>query len=162
MPGKMTTDGIGELEKKLQEMEDETAHNIAARALYEGAGVMADAIDKAVQGIVTEPFRYAAGGQKRFPSPEEKAILEQADKGVAKFRDDGGTIETSVGLQSSGYGNLAGRRKPVPLIANAINSGTSFMSRQPFYRRAESQTKGPALSRIEEKLREEINKLSID
>lgn len=162
MPGKMTTSGIGELENRLQEIQDETAHDIAAAALYEGAGVMADAVSSAVEGIATEPFRYAAGGRKRLPSPEEKAILEQASKGVAKFRDDGGKVETSVGLQSSGYGNLAGRRKPVPMIANAINSGTSFMSKQPFYRRATSQAKGPALSRIEDKLREELNKLSID
>ena len=162
MPGKITTSGIGELEKRLQKIEDETAHDIAAKALYEGAGLMADAVSSAVQEIATEPFRYAAGGRKRLPSPEEKAILEQASKGVAKFRDDGGTVETSVGLQSSGYGDLAGRRKPIPMIANAINSGTSFMSKQPFYRRATSPAKGPALSRIEDKLREELNKLSID
>ena len=162
MAGKSKTTGIGELEMKLQEMEASTAHDIAAAALYEGAGVVADAVSRAVRGIATEPFRYAAGGRKRLASPEEKAVLESAGKGVAKFRDDGATVETSVGMQNSGYGTIAGRRKPVPLIANAINHGTSFMTKQPFIRQVNSQSNGPALSKIENKLREELDKLSLD
>ena len=136
----------------------DAAHDIAAQSLYEGAGVMADAVTRAVDTIVTEPFRYAAGGHKRLPSPEEKALLENADKGVANFRDDGGSVQTSVGLNATGYGQIKGRTKPVPMIANAINSGTSFMTKQPFYRRAMSQSKSAALTKIEDGIRSRIEK----
>lgn len=161
MACKISTSGMDDLLGKLQKAGD-AAHDIAAVGLYEGAGVMADAVSQAVRGIATEPFRYAAGGHRRLPSPEEKAVLEAAQKGVAHFRDDGGSVNTSVGLNAAGYGTVAGRTKPVGLIANSINSGTSFMSKQPFYRRAQSQSKGQALGKIETKLREEVDKLSGD
>ena len=161
MAYKISTSGMDDLLGKLQKAGD-AAHDIAAAGLYEGAGVMADAVSQAVRGIATEPFRYAAGGRRRLPSPEEKAVLEVAEKGVAHFRDDGGSVNTSVGLNAAGYGTVAGRTKPVGLIANSINSGTSFMSKQPFYRRAQSQSKGQALGKMETKLREEIDKLSVD
>ena len=158
MAYKVSTSGIGKLTDMLKEAGD-AAHDIAAESLYEGAGVVADAVTRAVDSIVTEPFRYAAGGHKRLPSPEEKALLENADKGVAKFRDDGGSVQTSVGLNATGYGQINGRTKPIPMIANAINSGTSFMTKQPFYRRAMSQTKGTALSKIEDGIKSRIEKL---
>ena len=161
MAYKISTSGMDDLLGKLQKAGD-AAHDIAAAGLYEGAGVMADAVSQAVRSIATEPFRYAAGGRRRLPSPEEKAVLEVAEKGVAHFRDDGGSVNTSVGLNAAGYGTVAGRTKPVGLIANSINSGTSFMSKQPFYRRAQSQSKGQALGKMETKLREEIDKLSVD
>ena len=161
MAFKISTSGMDELLGKLQKTGD-AAHDIAAAGLYEGAGVVADSVSRAVRGIATEPFRYAAGGQRRLPSPEEKAVIEKAPKGVASFRDNGGSVNTSVGLNAAGYGEVAGRTKPVGLIANAINSGTSFMSKQPFYRQAVSQSKGQALGKIETKLREEIDKLSAD
>lgn len=161
MAYKISTSGMDDLLGKLQKAGD-AAHDIAAVGLYEGAGVVADAVSQAVRGIATEPFRYAAGGHRRLPSPEEKAVLEAAEKGVAHFRDDGGSVNTSVGLNAAGYGTVAGRTKPVGLIANSINSGTSFMAKQPFYRRAESQAKGQALGKMETKLRQEVDKLSGD
>ena len=161
MAYKISTSGMDELLGKLQKAGD-AAHDIAAAGLYEGAGVVADSVSQAVRGIATEPFRYAAGGHRRLPSPEEKAVLEAAEKGVAHFRDDGGSVNTSVGLNAAGYGTVAGRTKPVGLIANAINSGTSFMAKQPFYRRAMSQSKGQALGKMETKLRQEVDKLSGD
>lgn len=161
MAYKISTSGMDDLLGKLQKAGD-AAHDIAAVGLYEGAGVMADAVSQAVRSIATEPFRYAAGGRRRLASPEEKAVLEAAQKGVAHFRDDGGSVNTSVGLNAAGYGTVAGRTKPVGLIANSINSGTSFMTKQPFYRRAQSQSKGQALGKIETKLREEVDKLGGD
>ena len=156
----METTGMDELEKKLGQL-GEKGQDIAAVALYEGAGVMADSISEAVRGIATEKFWYAAGGRTRKPSPEEKAIVENARKGVAKFHKSPTRVETSVGMQNSGYATLAGRTKPIPLIANAINSGTSFMQKQPFFRKATSRS-GAAEAAIENKLRAEIDKLSAE
>ena len=161
MAYKVSTSGIKGLTDMLKNAGD-AAHDIAAESLYEGAGVMADAVTRAVDSIATEPFQYAAGGHKRLPSPEEKALLESAEKGVAHFRDNGGSVQTSVGLNATGYGQIKGRTKPVPMIANAINSGTSFMTKQPFYRRAMSQSKGAALSKIEDGIKSRIEKLMND
>lgn len=162
MPFTMDVSGMDELEKRLGQLETEKAQGIAAVALYEGARVTADAVGQAVQGIATKRFKYPAPpGKQRMPSPEEKALLENARKGVAKFRKTPMNVNTSVGFQNSGYGELNGKRVPIPMIANAINSGTSFMKRQPFFRRATSKN-GAAEAAIENKLREEIEKLSLD
>ena len=154
-------DGLDELNRKLDKLGENT-QGIAAQGLYDGAGLVADKVSQAVNGIATEPFRYAKGGRKRKPSPEEKALLAKAKHGVAKFRKSGTEVQTSVGLQNSGYGELNGKTKPIPVIANAINSGTSFMDRQPFFRKAVSQGNGAAVAAIEAKIKELIDEMNIE
>ena len=155
----MSVNGIGELSGMLSKLGN-AAQGVAAASLYEGAGVMADAVSQAVGGIATEPFRYAADGHTRKPSPEEKALLEAAPKGVAKFRKNGTSVDTSVGLSQAGYGRLGNATKPIPLIANAINSGTSFMQKQPFFRKAVSQAKGQALKTIDSGIQKRIEEMT--
>lgn len=161
MPFSVQWEGADELLRKMDKLPEKAA-KVAAQALYEGAGVMADAVSQAVHGIATEDFKYAAGGQKRMPSPEEKAILEGAKHGVAKFKNDGNVIQTSIGFDNSGYANLAGKTVPVPLIANSINHGTSFMQKQPFLRKAFSQNQGAAVAAIEAGIKAREDELELD
>ena len=65
----------------------------------------------------------------------------QAGAGIARFDKNGTEVQTSVGYANSGYAILKGRVKPVPMIVNAINSGTSFMQKQPFVRNAARKAK---------------------
>ena len=159
MPYNVTTAGNDELTQMLESLGN-AAHGVASAGLYEGAGVMADAVSRSVRGIDTEPFHYAADGHTRKPSPEEKALLEAAPKGVAKFRKTGTSVDTSVGLSSAGYGMLGNRMKPIPQIANAINSGTSFMKKQPFFRKAVKQNEKAALSAIEGGINKAIEQMT--
>ena len=159
MPFTFQTSGMDELIQQLDKLE-EKAQKIASEALYEGAGAAADAVSQAVHGITTQKFRYANGWQ-RDPSPEEKEILENARMGIAKFRKTPLEVNTSVGFQNSGYAELKGKRVPVAKIANAINSGTSFLKKQPFFRKATGKNKA-AQAAIEEGLRKRLNELSLD
>lgn len=203
--------GMEVLQKQFEKLQKE-APNAASYALYEGAGVVADAVSREVQGISTEPFKYVKNGQKRKPSPEEKATLQTAPHGVAKFHKKLERIDTTVGYNNAGYANVnwnhmkstartnykavsfkghssnassylkalretegsekygisktfgrhAQNQKPVGVIANAINSGTSFMERQPFMRKAFTKSKKAAMAAIEERLTKELEKLSLD
>lgn len=151
--------GMEELLDKLA-LAEKGASKAVSVGLYDGAGAMADEVTDAVQGIATEKFRYKVqNGKTRLPSPEEKAVLLQARKGVAKFRNDGTRVDTSVGFQNGGYGLLAGKAVPIPQIANAINSGTSFMKKQPFFRKAVARASGRAQAAIEQKILEEAEEL---
>lgn len=161
MPFSIQIDGIESLIGNMDRLPQKAA-DVAALALYEGAGVVADAVSKAIDGIATEKFRYAKGGRKRKPSPEEKALISGAKHGVAKFNKSIVEVNTSVGLQNAGYGSLNGKTKPIPQIANAINSGTSFMQKQPFMRKAFSQSKGPAEQAIEAGILSREDMLSLD
>ena len=161
MPFSIQWEGADELLRKMDKLPEKAA-KIAAEALYEGAGVMADAVSQAVHGIATENFQYAAGGRTRMPSPEEKAILEKAKHGVARFRNDGTKIQTSIGFDNSGYAELNGKTKPIPLIANSINHGTSFMKKQPFLRKAFSQNQSAAVAAVEAGIRAREDELELD
>ena len=142
----MKVEGLDELSRKLAQLGDR-AEEVASRALYDGAGVMADAYAQAVESIQTEPFRYAFGDRKRAPSPEEKAAL-QGKTGIARFDKNGTEVNTAIGVNGAGYADVAGKQKAVRKIANAINSGTSFMVKQPVFRRAVTQAKGAASAAI--------------
>ena len=185
-------DGMQELFQKMKKAEDK-ALGIAARGLYEGAGIVADAVSREVRGISTAPFKYAKDG-KRKPSPEEKAIVANASHGVAKFRKSGIRVDTSVGFNTYGYTRITwnhakseGRTKykmgyngkarkaqvtegkssgvsvkPVGVIVNSINSGTSFMEKQPFMRKAFSKSKSAATAAIEAGIKARLDELDIE
>jgi len=130
------------------------APGIAAQALYKGAGVMADAYKQAANSIVTEPYRFVwPSDPPRFATPAEKAAVVGA-VGIAKFDRQVDSINTSVGLGDSGYAkNIRTKKypngKPIPMIANSINSGSSFIVKQPFARKAEAAGKAKAQAAME-------------
>lgn len=172
-------DGIDEISEMIATL-GEQAEATAARGLYMGAGAMAKEITQQVNNIRTDDFSYAHDGSMRLPSPEEKAILQETGAmGIAKFDKNGSEVNTSVGFNNAGYADVAwnhmygktrtnykgkgeGRnQKPIGVIANAINSGTSFMKKQPFVRQALSNGKGKAENAIRaeiERIVDEITK----
>lgn len=157
MAYEMKVDGMAEISEILEKM-DKEAPKIAAMALYEGAGVMADALNRGAATIRTAPFKYARQGN-RLPSPEEKEIVQKAAAGIARFNKNGTEVDTSVGFRNAGYAELAGKMVPIPKIVNAINSGTSFMTKQPFVRKAASQASPKAMEAMREYIEEAFDKI---
>ena len=155
----ISTSGMEALDKMLSQLGSK-AQDVASGALFDGAAVVADAFAAAVGGIQTEPFKYAPPGSKRKPSPEEKAAL-MGKTGVAKFRKNGSEVDTIVGLTgSAGYADVAGHAKPVIEIARSINSGTSFMDKQPIFRKAKSRSTNAAKAAIVEKAEKMIQEIT--
>lgn len=188
MAYKCVTNGMDELIQAMEQLGN-AGRGAAAGGLFEAAGKYADSVSRAVNGIAVEPFKYAAGGRKRKPSPEERAVLQGAGgAGIAKFKSNGLSVDTSIGYSKSGYAIVGGSLrknartnyrydaetgrvvhaskakagsqnvKPVAVIANAINSGTSFMEKQPFFRKAVRQADGAARSAFEAKAVEILDK----
>lgn len=155
----MTVDGLEEISEMLNQLGND-AQKIASMALYEGAGVMADEVTRSAEAIRTEPFRYAVFGT-RMPSPEEKqAILENGAVGIAKFDKNGSEVTTSVGYGNAGYAEIDGKQKAVAQIANAINSGTSFMQKQPFIRKAANSGSRKATEAIRQAIEARIKEIT--
>ena len=73
MPYTMKTEGADDLLTMLQQL-GEKAPAIASKALYDGAGKMADEIEKQAGAVQTAPFHYAVFLQ-RDVSPEELASM---------------------------------------------------------------------------------------
>lgn len=152
MAYRMKVDGLAEVSEMLTKLEKK-APAVAAQALYEGAGIMAEEIKKGAEGIRTAPFQYAREGS-RLPSPEEKEIVMKAAAGIARFEKGADSVDTSVGYRNAGYAELNGKIKPIPQIINAINSGTSFMQKQPFVRKAASKGAPKAIQAMKAKIEE--------
>ena len=151
----MKTDGSEEISRVLTEL-GEKAEEVAGTALFDGAAVVADAFTNAIGQIQTEPFRYKKPFRK--PSPEEVAAI-RGKTGIARFRKNGSEVNTIIGLQpKAGYVMLGKRKTAVEEIARSINSGTSFMAKQPVFRKAASSSRKPATEAIirtaEKKLKE--------
>lgn len=157
----ISTDGIEELGSMLAKL-GERAQEVASGALFDGAGIVADAMRAAVGSIVTEPFHYVADADsvgKRYASPDEKAALV-GKSGIAKFHKDGDGVDTLIGISGqAGYATVGGKPKAVRLIARSINSGTSFMHKQPVFRRAKSKANGPAQAAIVSKAEQMFNEI---
>ena len=155
MPGAMKTDGTEVLIKMLSSLGNQTM-NIAASALYDGAGVVADAYAKAVDNIRTSERRHQEPGG-RLPTPEEKEALKAT--GIARFNKDVDGVDTIVGV-AEGYTSLKGRKKAIKLLARSINHGTHFMKRQPVFRMASTTSRLAAQNAMIEKADELINKIA--
>lgn len=156
------TDGLTEVGEMLARLGNQ-AGDVASGSLYEGAGVVADAFTRGTASISTEKFHYLAKpeltGTKRYASPEEKAALI-GKSGIAAFRKDGAEVDTVIGFSGdAGYTEINGRKKPVIEIARSINSGTSFMHKQPVYRKAVTSSQRAAKAAIVAKAEEMFNKI---
>ena len=102
------------------------SEGVIKRAIYDGAGILADAVRANIDTIKT-------GG----PSDWERRRRETQKAGLRaglttfKIEEAGGTIAGGVGFD--GYNELGQANR---MIARVFNSGTSFSSRQPFFERA--------------------------
>ena len=63
-------------------------------------------------------------------------------------------------LSGGNLGKGAQNQKPVGVIANAINSGTSFMEKQPFIRKAFTRSKAKMIAAMERVLNDELDKIA--
>ena len=180
---------LGGIEQTLDRLYN-AAEKATAKGLYKGAGVVADNLSASVNSIYTEVFEYATGGYKRSPSPEEKAIVESQKRGVSDFKNDGTVISTKIGISSEGYSKITWNHartnartkykkqkdgkyaqaahgggessKPIAVIINSIEHGTSFMQKQPFMRKAIQQTTGAAMAAIDSGILSREDELTLD
>ena len=147
-------DGMETISMMLQNLGDK-AEGIASRGLFEGAGIMADEIRKEAAGIRTGPG--ASRESARYATKEEKQIVMNAAAGIAKFKKNGTEVDTSIGFRNAGYAEINGKSVPIPKIVNAINSGTSFMHKQPFVRKAANRAKERASEAIRASIEADVN-----
>lgn len=160
MAWSMKTEGLEELSAMLSRLGDR-AQDVATGALFDGAAVVADAYTKAIDNIQSKPDRfYAVDGKfQRLPTDEEKNAL-RGKIGIAKFKKNGSEVDTIIGVtKNAGYVQIGGKKKAVAVIARSINSGTSFMKKQPVFRKAGNAVKAAAKEAIVGKAEEMFEKI---
>lgn len=133
------------------------------KAIYAMADIVADAVRENIDGLRAVPDEV---GLKRWKAGKKKILLESEKKGL----QDGFGISTmqktdgyyNVKLGFDGYDSLKTDKypngHPVVMIARSLDSGTSFMEKQPFVRNAVNRSKKPAIKKCGEIVDEEIKK----
>ena len=146
---------IEELIQTLNHIAD-NSEEIAKKAIYEGAKILADQIKSNIESLPTDEEWGSSDHLKSGPTAKEKEEIKKGF-GLAKMLDSNGFINTKIGFGEAGYDS---RGKPVQMIARSVNSGTTFMKRNPFFANGVRQGKGHAEQRMKEILEREIDNLT--
>lgn len=156
--------GIDEYAAKLRAL-GKAGTSICRAAVYDGAGVVADAIRQQIEGLATiEDYEAIIAWRQEIPA---HGITQKQKEGLLdgmhlqKIRDENGFICTEVGF--SGYNTVQTRKfpggQPNALIARSMESGSSARQKQPFIRPTVNQVKGAAETAMEVKINDMINKI---
>lgn len=156
---KMTVEGLENFSAFLQSIQDR-GEGVMKAAVYAGAGAMVEAIKAEIQALPEEEG-YLPDGEKRHvvTKNEKEALLSHI--GIAKMEFTGGKVSTAIGFD--GYTNQQTKKYPagvpVPMIARAIESGSSVRMKIPFMRRAAAGAKERVQAAMIEAAEKEIQKI---
>lgn len=141
-------ESVNRLSQRMQKFEGDL-DEVFGRALYKAAGVVADELKSQAQTIPTQD--EDVWGTRNHPrigvTPEQKSRIVSS-MGIAHHRKTGNGVETSVGFKGDGA-----------KYARRVNSGTSYMKKTPFVRRAERAAKAKAIQAAETEALKEINRI---
>ena len=130
-------------------------------AVYQGAKVVADAIKSEIGGIpVNDHPPILKGGQKigTITTKQKQGLIDGF--GISKMKDESGYKNVKIGF--SGYNGEKTDKypngQPNPMIARAVNSGTSFRTKNAFVDRATRKNRAQAEEAMKKTIDEEITK----
>ena len=139
---KFQFEGIDDYIAQLQKIYKDT-DEIIGRTIYEGAGVVMRSVVEGIEGISVDN-KFGTETQKATgPNSYQKEGLRRS-VGISKLRKDGSFWNVKIGFD--GYNGLKTKTwpkgQPNAMIARSVESGTSWMQKQPFMRKAENSSRG--------------------
>lgn len=155
--------GIDEYISTLNRVSKNT-EEVLNKALYEGAGVMANEIKNNIEALpaVTEDYNlnaYKKGEKSKLSIKQKKGLLNSL--GIAPFDVKNGVIDTHIGFD--GYNDIKTKKypkgQPNQLIARIVESGSSYMNKTPFIRKAVKNGKAKTEEAMAKVIDDEINRL---
>lgn len=135
------------------------------QAIYAGAEVVADATKTAIEGLETDervnvPDTGSDADKKRSINKLQKKGLVESF-GIASARYDGNFYNVKTGFD--GYNEIRTKRWPMgqpnAMIARSLESGTSFMRKNPIITKATNQSKKKAIEAMQDSLNKSIQKI---
>mgnify|MGYP001065632422 CR=1 FL=1 len=149
--------GLEEYTAKLNRLEALSRDKVIGAAVYDGAAIVADAIKAELQALPTDE-----GHDRKKVGPEravKDALIQHM--GVAPLQNDNGFVNVKVGFD--GYNGRPTPRyprgKPVPMLARAVRSGTSFMEGHDFVKTAVRKSRKTAEAAMAKRVEREIEKI---
>lgn len=151
----MQTEGFEDTLNNLEQLSN--ISDLSTVAVYNGSGIVADEMRRQLKSLkTTKDGQRGSDKTRRYCYERDKDVLLQ-QMGISKIRKDE-TTSAKVGFD--GYYYLSnGKQKPVPLLANSINAGTSFMYAQPFINKTVRSVREKVSKAMQDSLDNEINKI---
>ena len=157
---KITFKGLDDYIRAIEKLGADSEEMIE-RSIYPGAAVIADAVKAGISSLNTreDRARYNEGHKAPGPTEQEKRDLAESF-GLAPMRNDAGYINTKAGFDGYGGHKTKSFPKGVPnaLVARSCESGTSWMNKQPFMRKAVTSSRKKAEAEITKAFDEETKK----
>lgn len=141
---KMQVKGLDELIKKVEEA-GKDPEELVKRALWEGAGLMADTIRAGVASIPT--------GEKREITETEKAGLLNGI-GISHMRGENGSVSVVIGFNGT---NADGKRNTT--IMRRVESGSTSVRKRPTVRPAKNRARAAAMEAMRAQFEKDMKEL---
>lgn len=151
---------------KIDKLSALTKDRVCGRAIYAGAAVAADTIREEIKGLPTaehegKPWFGTPEHPARGPSTaQKKGLLDSL--GVTPMADDGkGFLNVKAGFDgyNSEKNKLWPKGQPNQMVARSVERGTSFMTANPFMKRAVSKCRKRVLAAMIKAADREIEKI---
>lgn len=133
---KLTIDGLDDFIMRAEQIEN-GFRAVASAAVYAGAGKAVEVIKAEINRLPEQQGYMKDGDRRNVVTHDEKLDLLDGI-GIAGFNAGTDDVDTAVGF--NGYSRHKTKKYPngvpIPLIARAIESGSSVRNKIPFIRRA--------------------------
>lgn len=160
---KISFPGLAEYELMLSRLGNQSSE-IAKKAVYAGAEIIADEIKKNIAALKAETDQ---AGLIAYVKKEPAPLTETAKKGlldglgISGMQDDNGYVNVKIGFD--GYNDMKTQKypkgQPNVVIARVVESGSSIAEKRPFVRPAINKKKKEAEAAMAAVLDQEIKKI---
>ena len=157
---KITFPGLNDYELMISKL-SKGVDDIAGKAIYAGAGIVADAIKENIKAL---PIVRGYGTTENplpggVTAPQKAGLIDGL--GISPMQNDAGFLNVKIGFD--GYNATKTEKypqgQPNQLVARGVESGTSWKKKSPFIRPAINASKQRAEDEMARILDEEIEKV---
>lgn len=146
---------------KIAKLEAAAKETLCGDAIYGAAGIVADEIRESLDQVPTDESYGTTSSPTAGPKKAQLIGLEQS-LGIASMQDDGtGYLHVKIGFD--GYNEILSNRwpngQPNQMVARSIESGTSWMKKNPFVRRAVAATRKRAIDYMKRTIDKGVEKI---
>lgn len=158
---KITFPGLNDYELMISRL-SKGVDDIAGKAIYAGAGIVADAIKENIKDL---PIVRGYGTKENplpggVTAPQKAGLIDGL--GISPMQSDAGYLNVKIGFD--GYNATKTEKypqgQPNQLVARGVESGTSWKQKKPFIRPAINASKSRAEAEMARILDQEIEKIT--
>ena len=146
--------GLDNYTEKLQDLQLRTRNELIGKAIYEGAGIVADTIRSGISGLKESPDVH------KGVTPIQKQGLADG-LGISRLKDESGFINVKIGF--NGYNGHVNPKYPKgqanALVARSLEKGTSTAPAQRFVSSAVRRAEAAAENAMKEVVESGIEKI---